>query len=485
MKDFPFIKCLNPSRILNRYTGENVLVECGKCEHCRLKRSLASTTRCKIEAASHRFTYFVTLTFENKYLPCARLVFRKEDSYKKDDEEVYDVVRESDGLVCGSVVFPSNMHKQQLVKKCKAGHNRIPIVDSQYPILFMKRLRKRLKYEKIRVFYCGEYGPVHFRPHYHFLLWFDKEETLSCIRQALSESWTFGRIDSSLASGKASSYVASYVNSAQYLPQVLSLASTKPFSNHSWYLGEQFLESSIKELQALDYSAINKQRFCFNGVNTDVLLWRTFKTRIFPKLKGHATQSEYVRVLSCQAFSTIRSWTQEDCPINQARFITDYVRYGDFYHPDDKINDLLQLFRHGLNYYTYDANKKILYIRPLLADYDKFEKSVYHHILASRYFINVICNGNSSYGYVAKMLRWIDGYYSYCDGENLKNQLDIESKIHKVKDADRSFFFHNSLSLKRLKENKLFMRHSAEVKNTFKSFMKHKELNDKNLIFNY
>lgn len=484
MKDYPFIKCLNPRRILNAYTGEEVLVECNQCEHCLLKKSLARTTRCKIESICHKFTFFVTTTFDNEHLPCARLFLREEDSYKDGDQEVYDVIRESDGLVLGTVDFPSNIHKHVLLKKFKTGNNRVPILDSSIPQKFIKRLRKRLN-EKIRVFYCGEYGPVHFRPHMHYCIWFDKEETLQNIGEAIRQSWSFGRVDFSLASGKATSYVASYVNCNMYLPKVLKVSGAKPFSNHSWYLGEQFYQSSIKELQEDEYSAINRKRIFGDGINTELILWRSLKTRIFPKLKGFASQSEYVRVLSYSAFSTIRDWTQENCPINQARFITDYVRFGDFYHPDEKINDLLQLFRDGLNYYERDEKGRPVRVVPSLVDYDKFEKMVYHHILSSRYFLKTICHGDDSYHNVLKMLRWIQGFYDYLDSENLKNQLTIEKDIHKVKDADIGFFYHNTLSVKRLKENKLFMRHSADMQNRFSSFTKHKELNDLNKIFNY
>lgn len=488
MKDFPYMKCLNPKRLLNRYTGEVVLVECNQCEHCKMKASVAKTTRCKLESAFHRYTYFVTLTFENKHLPCARLILRDDIvNQLNPDEETYDVVRESDGFICGQVTFPSNIHKHALLKKCKAGINRVPICDMYIVQKFIKRLRKRITNEKIRIFSCSEYGPVHFRPHFHLLVWFDQDQTLSSIGQAILESWTFGRVDSSLASGKASSYVASYVNGFNTLPKVFKLASTSPKSNHSWYLGEQFLKGTLEAIQEDDYRRINNQRICVNGFNSDILLWRSFKTRLFPKFKGYASLSEHERVLSYSAYAILRDWTQETCPIRLARFVADYVELYDFYHPNEQICDLLQLFRHGLNYYERDSYGNIVYLRPSLVDFRQFEKQIYSYILKSRYFLTTICENNMTYGHVRKMLNWIDGYYKYMDAENLKNQLKIqETMTRKDKDTDVSLFYHNtSLYIDKLKKNRLYMRHKVEVLNLSKNFIKHKELNDINLYFNY
>lgn len=482
MKDYPYIQCLNPRHILNRYTGNVVLVECGKCESCLLKKSLARVTRCKLESSVHKYHLFVTLTFANEYLPCARLI--QNDTFNHLGES-YDVIRESDGLCLGSVVFKDNLQKNQLVKKCNAGFNRIPILDSSYPQKFLKRLRKRIKNEKVRTFYCGEYGPIHFRPHYHLSLWFDEEETFQVIGQAILESWSFGRVDYSLSFGKSSSYIASYVNSSMYLPNVLKLPSTKPFSNHSVYLGEKFLTCPIQEIQKTDYQSIIRKRICYNGINTDVILWRSLKSRIFPKLKGFATQSEHERVLSYSVYAIIRDWTKETSPICQARFIADYVRYYDFYHEESIINDMLQMMRSWLNYYAYDENENLVYVKPFLTDYDKFERIVYSHVLASRHFLKTICQGNDSYNNVKYKLQWIDEFYKYLDSDSLKKQLDLESKLHKVKDADSVFFFHNTLSTERLKENKLFKRFYSAKVDMFKNYVKHKELNDLNKTFNY
>ena len=112
---------------LDSYTGElkyPLRMPCGRCSHCRLKRSREWAIRCMHEASlyvptvdnpSGRGNCFITLTYNNAHLP------------------------EHDSL-------------------CKR--------DFQ---LFMKRLRKRFG-SGIRYYMCGEYGGKYGRPLYHALL---------------------------------------------------------------------------------------------------------------------------------------------------------------------------------------------------------------------------------------------------------------------------------------------------------------------------
>lgn len=471
-----FIKCLNPRFIKNKYTGEVIFSECGRCEHCMLKKSAVRTMLCKLESSVHRYCYFVTLTFANQFMPVARLVATNELL------DNYDVIRESDGLVLGNVHFPSHLDKMMLIKKCGFNNNQVPILDYSYVQKFLKRLRKYLKKftnEKIRYFVCGEYGPVHFRPHFHLLLWFDEEQASSHILQGIRSCWSFGRVDASLSAGKSSSYVASYVNSNQYLPGVFRFSSTKPLSYHSRYFGEQFYASEIQVPSEIEFGDIVKKRICFNGFNSDVFLWRSLKDRLFPKLKGFASQSKHERVLSYSAYAVIRDWTKEVKPINQARFITDYVRYVDFYHPDDRINDLLQLFRYGLNYYDGDS-----YIIPSLVDYDKFERMVYMMILRSRRFLIRNCRCDDSYHNVERQVRHIEEFYKYLDSLAVNNQLKEEEALSE-KNIQAKYLFHNTLLLDDYKESIVYNTHKSNLLLKFDKFTKHKKLNDLNKIFVY
>lgn len=99
------------------FSGIPLKLPCGQCIGCRLDRSLQWAVRCMHEKQLHDASCFLTVTYEDKYLP------------------------EGNTLV---------------------------MEDHQK---FMKRLRKRKGGfgKGTRFFMCGEYGEKNARPHYHYL----------------------------------------------------------------------------------------------------------------------------------------------------------------------------------------------------------------------------------------------------------------------------------------------------------------------------
>ena len=64
-----FSTCMNPRSIANPYTFESMVVECGKCPACLLKKSSHYKLLCQLESSVHARTYFVTLTYADAYIP--------------------------------------------------------------------------------------------------------------------------------------------------------------------------------------------------------------------------------------------------------------------------------------------------------------------------------------------------------------------------------------------------------------------------------
>ncbi len=144
----------------------HLAVPCGQCIGCRLERSRQWAVRCSHEASLHLQNSFITLTYSDEFIP--------------------------EGLT--------------LVKK--------HIQD------FMKRLKKPIPYQ-VKQFYCGEYGSVTSRPHYHLLLFghdFDDKSIFSNNRgnplytsEKLSKLWKFGFSSIGAVTFESSAYVARYV----------------------------------------------------------------------------------------------------------------------------------------------------------------------------------------------------------------------------------------------------------------------------------
>lgn len=114
---------------------EYVEIPCGRCIGCRLKYSRDWASRMVFESSQHAHNYFITLTYQDRYLP------------------VNEFLNEDTGE-CGQIAT--------LFKR-----------DVQ---LFMKRLREKVKTDfpehddNIMYYAAGEYGGATRRPHYHMIL---------------------------------------------------------------------------------------------------------------------------------------------------------------------------------------------------------------------------------------------------------------------------------------------------------------------------
>ena len=61
--------CLNPKLIYNKYTDTKMYVPCRKCFRCRDSYSSMWSRRIENECKQHRYSLFVTLTYDNDHLP--------------------------------------------------------------------------------------------------------------------------------------------------------------------------------------------------------------------------------------------------------------------------------------------------------------------------------------------------------------------------------------------------------------------------------
>ena len=62
-------RCQNPRTVTNKYTHESVVVPCGHCPSCILRRSAIQTNLLTTYSSQFRYVYFVTLTYAPCFLP--------------------------------------------------------------------------------------------------------------------------------------------------------------------------------------------------------------------------------------------------------------------------------------------------------------------------------------------------------------------------------------------------------------------------------
>lgn len=141
--NYPFVSCLEPQRIKNKYTGEEMVVACKHCIACEQLRNFKYSNLCDFESLTAKKTVFLTLTFDDKFVPQFRF-------YKVGDDEY--IMRDADtGEYLGrTLMTPQLMNEYQKRVNYRINYKgRFPYLSKRELQLFMKRLRKYLdKYEE-------------------------------------------------------------------------------------------------------------------------------------------------------------------------------------------------------------------------------------------------------------------------------------------------------------------------------------------------
>lgn len=320
--------CQHRSFITNRYTGARIAVDCGQCDYCIHKRAQKASMRVKTAGSAFKYSYFVTLTYDNEHIPlmnCKVLHSEYEDvvgisgdihfgdefhkyipvsEYRCDDNsllrhiffeqvqgtvpfdrEIKEYVPVRDNWFLSMDAIRSFIYKAQSVDKTDypaseqyGRDNLIPFLNYVDIQNYIKRLRKYLfqqlgKYETLHFYAVGEYGPVHFRPHYHLLLFTNSEKVSEALRYCHGKSWKLGRSDFQRSAGGASSYVASYVNSLIAAPLLYrSCRSFRPKSRASvrfFEKGCDFVEDEdpYAQIEQKIDSVVNGRIYNFNGIS--------------------------------------------------------------------------------------------------------------------------------------------------------------------------------------------------------------------------
>ena len=319
--------CQHRSFITNKYTGARIAVDCGQCDYCIHKRAKKASMRVKTAGSAFKYSYFVTLTYDNANIPlmyCKVLHSEYEDAvgisgdihfgneyhnyipvsdYQCDDNsvlrhiffdqvqgtvpfdrELKEYVPVKDNWFLSMDAIRSFIHKTQALNKTDypvseqyGRDNLIPFLNYVDVQNYIKRLRKHLfkklgSYETLHFYAVGEYGPVHFRPHFHLLLFSNSSEVAKVLRECHDKSWKLGRSDFQHSAGGAASYVASYVNSLSSAPLLYrSCRSFRPKSRASigfFEKGCDFVEDDdpYAQIEAKIDSVVNGRSYNFGGV---------------------------------------------------------------------------------------------------------------------------------------------------------------------------------------------------------------------------
>jgi len=474
--------CQHRSFVTNRYTGKRIAIDCGQCDYCIHKRAQKASMRVKTAGSAFKHCWFVTLTYDNEHIPLfnCEVYYSEYDDVLSDSGVVYGYEKHSfvpiSKYCCtdsqqlrhiyftqvqGTVPYNRESGQYEPIKdnwflsmdairsfidktqsatpygkdgelSCRYGNNLIPYLNYVDVQNYIKRLRRHLdKYtnEKISFYAVGEYGPVHFRPHFHLLLFFNSQEIADVLRECHNKSWKFGRSDIQRSNGGCASYVASYVNSLASAPSLYrSCRAFKPRSRASlgfFEKGETFDEGEdvYAQIEQKIDSVINGREYNFNGIVVKSTPPISYIRSLFPRFSG-ARYDDAVAIyrVICSVASA---------PKRIARFgIVDYDS-----------NSILSIVR---AYYKY------ITLNHILTDDDKI---VLHNARCLTRFVNSSSDVDVEYFinklyrlflYVSKFLRnWNlpgigDDLYIYTSRINyiIKKGIEYEKKADYVRMCD-------------------------------------------------
>ena len=493
---YPFVKCLNPQFVRNKYTGETILSSCGKCEACANRKASLYTLKCQLESESHAYCMFVTLTYNQVSIPLMMPKYIGFETYTKADGSTYihnkyenDVLVElTPRLGRGTILGTSDLgylSSQSLLAKCQT-FNLYPHLSKRDLQLFIKRLRKhasKISTDKIRYFAAGEYGPVHFRPHYHLLLWFSDKTLYKAIHEIIHKSWSYGRIDVETSRGKSASYVAKYVTSNSVLPRIFKQKSVSPFCLHSAHLGEMVLKQDKETIYQQTFEDFSYRCCQVNDNHQQFFVWSSLSSWYFPKCKGFSTRTSSLNYYAYRLYATTRDWTKKTLVANQARYILNTL-FGVFqifgstnqFHSDPLINDLLCYFVTSCDINLYDT-----------ANYDKYYRRIYMELRLSKHFLKNICDGDERYETIIHYMDKITDFYTQAEKYHHKYNLEQQEEFDFESEEDYVFFYpsghEHSFELEKLTNSSYYRSFKANTEIQTRKRLKHKELNDANGIF--
>lgn len=213
---------------------------CGKCPFCFKRRVSAWSFRLMEEEKISSSSYFVTLTYDTKYIHLTPKGFM-------------------------------NLNKRDIQ-------------------LFMKRLRKDNK-EKVKYYLCGEYGGKTNRPHYHLIIFNAKIETIQ-------PNWNKGQIHYGQVSEASVGYTLKYMAKPSKIPLHQNDDRQKEFSLMSKGLGKNYINEKMSNWHKND--PINRV-YCNLKDGKKIAMPRYYKDKIYNldergQIKAHFSEKARIEL---------------------------------------------------------------------------------------------------------------------------------------------------------------------------------------------
>lgn len=531
------INCLRPTRIRNKYSGEMLTVGCGTCKACLMKMSNKAAYLCQIHEHDYKYCMFVTLTYDNENIPLMTYERIADSSFYADVvtpdfdptgfnsyESVDDAKRDfylyefndctprlmderGDFGVSMFQSYHSPFEMKMLASKFNLD-GKFPYLNKRDLQLFIKRLRKqisRISNEKITHYSVGEYGPIHFRPHFHCLFYFNDEKILQVFAQLVRSCWSFGRVDTQLSRGKCSSYVAKYVNSRVSVPRIFNHNAVRPFALHSIHFAQRIYLREKKEIYENAPSDFVHKFVDISSQVVELYPWRSVTSLFFPKCKGYGRKSHDELSFTYRILLTVRrlfGTDKEKFPYEEEKTISELAEsvVNEIVRGRHDAYDNINLWRKYTHSYVASWFAKELNIvdldelhrtrfmngkRVLNDEQKRVLNGIKSILYTSKHFLYFVCDNLSSYE-IARKIDKIQEFYEYVDYSNLVSWYQMQQTVIESDGQEVLPYFYDNSNLDiavPLFSFGFYKCFENDTNERFVRSIKHKQLNDLNNIF--
>lgn len=289
--------CLHPIQVTCA-DGSTRFVPCRQCAYCRVHSSDILSQLGSLELMDNPCSLFVTLTYRNRDIPKATLMY---------EGNICNLVDTDTGEIL-TRQFHKLDERKFLGKISKNYGKRFPnyFTRGQIPVLkildiqqYISRMRERFRRKfgkkySFRYLYCAEYGETTYRPHFHVIFLCKSEVARSFLYENARECWYFGNVVSEYYNGNNSRYLTTYCSGSSIVSPLYCSSGVKSRSRHSQCFGTSIVRKNRCIFNRFVSGCPLSFTLSCDGRDQTFNYASCLKSSIFPRCRGFARLDDSV-----------------------------------------------------------------------------------------------------------------------------------------------------------------------------------------------
>lgn len=362
--------CLHPIQVICA-DGSTRFVPCRQCAYCRVHAADTLSNFGTLELLDNPCSLFVTLTYRNRDIPKATLIY---------DGHICNLVDTETGEILTEQFHTIEQRKflgkisKNYVKRFPSyfSSGQIPVLEISHIQQYIARMRERFRRKfgkkySFRYLYCAEYGETTFRPHFHVIFFCKSENARAFLHENACECWYFGNVVSKYYSGNNASYLTSYMSGTACISPIYSTSGVKSRARHSQKFGCSYVEKDYCIYRRFVSGVPLSFSLSCDGQDKTFNFAPALKSSVFPRCRNFGRLDDFVCLrryrlalgfVNCCSSEIARQLTQEIYEFQTCPFAS-YPRYFKAFGEKLKdVHDFEAIFRRV--YYDVLISQKFL-----------------------------------------------------------------------------------------------------------------------------